>query len=138
MPTTTVAPSARASTVVSASLNQTFTKLDATLADLTTMGAGNVPQAGIDLGHPGTLCASLVVGAKTGTLTLDVVIETSSDNGVADAWRPASPSGAFTQATVAGTERKTFTVDRWVRANPTVGGSGTPTATFTVKGDKAL
>ncbi len=135
MPTVTVAPSARASTVVSATLNQTFSKLDATLADLATMGAGNVAQAGIDLGHPGTFCASLVVAAKAGTLALDVVLETSADNGGNDPWRSA---GAFTTATAPGTERKTFVVDRWVRANPTVAGSGTPTATFTVKGDKAL
>lgn len=71
----------------------------------------------------------LNVTAATGTLpTLDVTVETSNDN---SAWSVVGT--AFTQATGATTQRKSFSgLDRYVRITWVIGGTATPTFTFSV------
>ncbi len=79
-----------------------------------------------------TLAASAARTATANgtTPTLDVVIQTSHDG---TTWRTAH---TFTQATATGTQRASFTVDRFVRASWTVDGT-TPSFTFAVTGEAA-
>lgn len=73
----------------------------------------------------------LDVTAASGTSpTLDVVVQTSRD-GVT--WYTA---GTFTQATAVVTRRLVCPIDRFVRAQCTVGGT-TPSFTFTLSGELA-
>ena len=83
------------------------------------------------VGDRGTLRATLTATAKSGTNpTLDVKVQTSYDDVT---WRDVA---AFTQLTNTGTERKSFTgLDKYVRIVSTLGGSSTPTYTFSVVGD---
>jgi hypothetical protein len=85
----------------------------------------------IEPGDRGTLRLLLTVSAASGTTpTLDVSIETSFDGQTG--WRSM---GAFTQATAAGSQRKSFSgADRFVRATATIGGT-TPSFTFSVNGE---
>jgi hypothetical protein len=72
---------------------------------------------------------TLDVTVRSGTTpTLDVTIQTSADG---TAWRTA---GTFTQATAVTSERKSFNLDRYVRAAWTIGGT-TPSFTFSVIGE---
>lgn len=85
----------------------------------------------VEVGDKGTARVLLDVTARSGTTpTLDVVIQTSHDG---TAWRTAH---TFTQATAAGQQRASFTIDRFVRATWTVGGT-TPSFTFSIKGEAA-
>jgi len=82
----------------------------------------------IELGDRGTLRLVLDVTAVSSADTLDVAIETSRE-GVT--WYSA---GTFTQVTAVSTQRKTFVIDRFIRANYDVGGSAISIA-FTLKGE---
>lgn len=87
--------------------------------------------AAVELGDKGTVRALLAITAASGTTpTLDVVIQTSHDGAT---WRTAH---TFTQATAIGQQRASFTVDRFVRAAWTVGGT-TPSFTFAMTGEAA-
>lgn len=82
------------------------------------------------VGDCGVLRCSLTSTAVSGTSpTLDTVVQTSPDNST---WYSA---GSFTQVTGAGTERKCFAVDRWVRFSHTIGGSSTPKVTASIDGE---
>lgn len=83
-----------------------------------------------ETGRRRTLALVLAITAASGTSpTLDVVVQTSRDGGT---WYTA---GSFTQATTTGTQRKTFALDRYVRLQWTIGGSDTPTFTFSASGE---
>ncbi len=90
-------------------------------------------DSGVEVGCKGDLILDLVIASRSGTNpTLDVTIETSSDNGSADTWRTL---GTFAQQTAGGTTRKNFPgADNYVRANWTIGGTATPTFTFNIGG----
>lgn len=85
------------------------------------------------LGDRGTVRLKLDVTAENDAATaetLDVSIQTSFDG---TTWRAVA---AFAQITNVGNERKSFTgIDRYIRAVYTVGGTGGPSFTFTVKGE---
>lgn len=85
------------------------------------------------LGDRGTVRLLLDVTAENDAATaetLDVSIQTSFDNVT---WRAVA---AFTQATGVTSERKSFTgIDRYIRAVYTIGGTGGPSFTFTIKGE---
>ena len=85
----------------------------------------------IDVADRGVLCLTLDVASRSGTNpTLDVTIQTSADNST---WRTL---GTFAQKTAAGSERKSFAgCDRYVRASWAIGGTSTPTFTFSVAGE---
>jgi hypothetical protein len=90
---------------------------------------------GVELGDKGTVRLLLVITAVAGTNpTLDITIETSSDNGVADAWRSM---GTFAQQTATTTGVwKTFSgADRYVRSRRTIGGTGSPSFTYSITGE---
>jgi len=97
---------------------------------ITTSAAGSVVLAPM---NKGTLRAALAVTAASGTTpSLTVTVQTSYDAGSSDAWRTVA---AFTAATAAGTERKSFPgLDRYVRLNYTVSGTN-PSITFGVSGE---
>ena len=82
----------------------------------------------------GTIRLKLDVTAASGTTpTLDVQLQTSSDNGVSDSWRSLGP--AFTQATgVTHQYTSVGGVDRFVRASYTIGGT-TPSFTWSLIGE---
>jgi hypothetical protein len=79
-----------------------------------------------------SLALSLAVSAHAGTApTLDVIVETASDDQGAD----SRQVGAFTQKTANVTERKSFAgLDKFYRVAWTVGGTAGPTFTFSVSG----
>ena len=97
-------------------------------AALTASAAGT----GFEVADRGTLRLTQTVTAASGTTpTLDTAVQTSRDNGVADAWRTIA---SFSQKTGAATERKCFSgCDHFVRLNHTVGGT-TPSFTVTYTG----
>lgn len=90
-------------------------------------------SAGVELADKGTVRLTLAVTAASGTTpTLDITIETSSDNGVSDSWRSL---GTFTQATGTTTAYKSFGgCDRYVRSRRTIGGT-TPSFTYSITGE---
>lgn len=82
----------------------------------------------------GTVRLALVITAVSGTSpTLDITIETSSDNGVTDAWRSM---GTFAQqtATTTGVWKTLSGADRYVRSRRTIGGT-TPSFTYSITGE---
>ena len=82
------------------------------------------------VGDRGALRVTLLTTALSGTApTLDTTVATSPD-GVA--WYAA---GVFWQVTAPGAQRRTFTVDRWVRFDHVLGGSGSPSVTAGVEGE---
>jgi hypothetical protein len=91
----------------------------------------NGSAAGVECGSHHALRLSLAVTAVSGTsATLDITIETAQDNAT---W---STVGTFTQATGVSTQRKVFAaLDRFVRARWVIGGSATPTVTFSLTGE---
>jgi len=74
------------------------------------------------------------VTAASGTSpTLNVTLQTSSDNGVSDSWRTLG--SALTQATGVTSQYVSFGgVDRFVRASYTIGGT-TPSFTWSLIGE---
>jgi len=92
----------------------------------------SVAGTGAEIADAGVLRLTQTVTAATGTTpTLTTDVQTSRDNGVADAWRTVA---SFTQKTAASTERKCFAgCDHYVRLNHTVGGT-TPSFTVTYTG----
>jgi hypothetical protein len=91
-------------------------------------------DAGVEVGAAGTVRLKLDVTAVSGTNpTLDVTVQTSFDNGVTDTWRTL---GTFAQKTGVSAERKTFSgCDRWVRTQRTIGGTASPSATYSITGE---
>jgi hypothetical protein len=95
-------------------------------------------SAGVELDDKGTVRLTLDIAAVAGTNpTLDVTIETSSDNGVNDAWRAL---GTFVQqtavATGANAVRASFGgCDRYVRARRVIGGTAGPSFTYSITGE---
>jgi hypothetical protein len=90
---------------------------------------------GVELGDKGTVRAVLVITAVAGTNpTLDITVETSSDNGVTDAWRSL---GTFAQqtATTTGVFKSFGGCDRYVRSRRTIGGTGSPSFTYSIVGE---
>jgi hypothetical protein len=106
--------------------------------DVTVLASGAVTatgqSTGVDVGGAGTLRAQVQVSAATGTTpSLTVTIQTSHDNGSADAWRTAG--AAYSALTAAGNSPyQCFVVDRYVRVSYTVSGT-TPNITFAVVGE---
>lgn len=108
--------------------------LPAAVRSITAQAAGTVNGGAFSTEDVSTIVAALYVTAKTGTITLDVKLQTSDDQGVADAWADVS-GGAFAQQTAVGnTVPKTFTglkaFCRWVFV---VAGT-TPVVTADVRG----
>ena len=107
---------------------------DIVLAPLALRGDAEATGTELELGDRATVRLALTVTAKAGTPTLDVTIETSHD-GVT--WYEA---GAFDQlsdpaVTTPLVVRGVFAVDRFVRAKWEVGGSDTPSLTFSLDGE---
>lgn len=105
-------------------------------APLVAQAAGTVNGAAFSTEDVNTIVAALYVTAKTGTITLDTKLQTSDDQGVADAWADVA-GGAFAQQTAVGnTVPKAFTglkaFCRWVQ---TVAGT-TPVVTSDIRGYK--
>ena len=93
----------------------------------TASGNGSVVE---ETAHRRTLALILAITAVSGTNpTLDVTVQTSRDGST---WYTAGP---FTQATATGTQRKVFALDRYVRLAWTIGGTDTPTFTFSASGE---
>jgi len=84
----------------------------------------------VELGDRGVLRLDLSITVVSGTTpTLDVTIETSSDQSV------ARQLGTFSQKTGVGSERKSFAgCDRFARAVLTIGGTS-PSFTASVAGE---
>lgn len=89
--------------------------------------------AWIDVGNAHTLRLDLTITANSGTdETLDVTIQTRRDAN--DTARTLGT--AFTQATDDTDQRKVFAgLDRQVRASTVIGGTNTPSFTFSVAGE---
>lgn len=81
-------------------------------------------------GDCGVLRLSAVCSARSGTSpTMDVTVMTcDTKDGT------YYPAGTFTQFTAAGSQRKSFAVDRWVRLDLDVGGT-TPSFTMSFSGE---
>ena len=103
--------------------NKTFTLMTGTLLGATTTGqVVSMPEY-----KEGTAILSVTATAGTDE-TADVIIEHSADNSV---WVTHT---TFTQATAATTEVKTMAnFMQYVRPKFTIGGTATPTFTFTLK-----
>jgi hypothetical protein len=103
------------------------------LADAGTNLTATANGTGVEVGECGTACLTLTVSAHTaGGDTMDVTIQTSSDNGATDAWRTVA---SFAQNTDVGSERKSFSgLDRWVRYRAVLAGAGVD-VTFGISGD---
>ena len=102
--------------------------LECTVHESVSLSA-NTASSGFELGDRGTARLTLSVTVQVGT-SLDVAVETSSDNGATDTWRSI---GSFTQATTTTTQRKSFSgCDRFIRTNPTIVGGA---FTFSVAGE---
>jgi len=88
-------------------------------------------SAGVELGDKSTVRLDLAVTAASGTSpTLDITIEASPDNST---WTSV---GTFTQATGVTTQHKVFTgLDRYVRSRRTIGGTGSPSFTYSITGE---
>lgn len=88
----------------------------------------------LELGDRQTLRLLLNVTAASGTSpTLDVTVKTRRD--ASDAWRTVA---AFAQATGVGSERKCFSgLDREVKVDAAIGGTNTPSFTWSVTGEAA-
>ena len=87
---------------------------------------------GVELGDMDSLRLTLVVSAHAGTSpTLDVKLQTSEDNATwVDVASFAQQTGDTTGV------RKVFTgLDRFVRLAVTIGGTGSPSFTFTCAGE---
>lgn len=90
---------------------------------------------GMDVGGLPTLRAQVRVTNVTGgtSPTVTVTVQTSHDNGVADAWRTAGAAFAALDA-VGNSPYQCFVVDRYVRVSYAI--TGTPTGiTFSVEGE---
>lgn len=87
----------------------------------------------IEIGDRGSLRLTLDVTAVSGTSpTLDVEIETASDSSGSN----ANSLGSFTQKSAAGSQRLVFHgVDRFVRHRSVLGGSASPSVTFSLSGE---
>ncbi len=111
---------------------------DIVLADETAVGT--TTGSWVDVGEGRNMDLLLTWANVAGsTPTLDVTVETSRDKAVADAARAVnslSTAGAFAQkTTTSGTQIKNFgPTSRYVRVVGTVGGTSTPTYTWSVKG----
>lgn len=104
--------------------------------DLTLIPAGTVTGAGtgaaVELGNKSDFRAVSTVTAISGAgASLQVIIETSYDNGATDPWRTAA---TLTAQTTANTVRANAPIDRWIRGRWTLAGT-TPSATFSVSGE---
>lgn len=86
----------------------------------------------LEIADKGAVRLLLDVTAVTGTNpTLDVTIETSYDGSTG--W---TSLGTFTQNTAVSSQRKNFSgADRFVRASWVIGGTATPTFTFSIVGE---
>lgn len=107
---------------------------DVTLLAATALTATGT-STGKDVGGAGTLRCQVRVTAVSGTSTptVTVTVQTSHDNGVADAWRTAG--AAYTGITAIGVSPyQSFAVDRYVRVSYVVSGT-TPSLTTAVVGE---
>ena len=118
------------------------------VSDVVALAATNTKSAaattnftGIDFSkYDGTCKVTLDSTIGTGTSpTLDVKIQDSADstNGSDGTWADFSPSIAFVQVTNAAASQQAIglvanNARKWIRAVSTVGGSATPTFTFSV------
>lgn len=82
-----------------------------------------------ELGDKAVARLVLDVTAVSSGETVDVTVETSSDGST---WYSA---GTFTQVTGTGTERKTFAIDRYLRADFNLTSNGSPSVTLTLRGE---
>lgn len=106
-------------------------------ADLTLKASAAVTASGvgswIEVGDRGQARLTLTVTAVSGTSpTLDVDIETASDSSGAG----NTTLGSFSQKAAAGSQRLIFHgVDRFLRVKYVLGGSASPSVTFSVSGE---
>lgn len=97
-------------------------------ASVTTDGYSKV----VELGDRAVARLKLTVGAHSSADTLDVTIQCSRDG--VNNWYSV---GAFTQTSAAGSESKTFALDRFVRAKYDVTGSSVSIAVTSLEGEAA-
>lgn len=106
-------------------------------ADVTLKASAAVTASGvgswIEVGDRGQARLTLTVTAVSGTSpTIDVEVETASDSSGTN----NSTLGSFTQKAAAGSQRLIFHgIDRFVRVKYTLGGSASPSVTFSVSGE---
>ena len=94
----------------------------------------STPGTGLDISaYEGILAFTQIVGAVTGTSTLDAVIETSTviGSGYVTAKKTDGNNAAFAQIDNTSNHIETIFIDeaalkQFVRWNPTVGGAGSP------------
>jgi hypothetical protein len=99
------------------------------LADAKSVSGASGEGDAIEVGARGTLLLDLTVSALGAGTTLTVTVKTSAEG---TTWRTIA---AFTAATDAGTERKSFAgCDRYARADWALS-NGTTTATYSVSGE---
>lgn len=125
-----------------------YTKQNGKYADTRTVRLNPIEGATVtangksavhELGDRTVLRLNLLVSGVSGTSPqVTVKIETSYD-GVT--WRDVDSSPSFTQTAattgVTWDQRKTFVVDRFVRADYVISGSATPTVSLTLEGEAA-
>lgn len=110
---------------------------DIVLAPLALRDDAEATGTELELGDRATVRLALTVTAKAGTTpTLDVTIETSHD-GVT--WYEAGAFAQISDPTLTNplVVRQIFAIDRFVRAKWEVGGSGSPSLTFSLDGEAA-
>lgn len=133
MPNVIGALGARMNTNQAAGTNEAVAVFQVCLANESGM-VTTANELAVDLGAGGVLSADRVVTAATGTTpSATVIIQTSSDNGVLDAF---TTSHTFTAATAAGAQNVTAIVKRYVRVGTTITGT-TPSFDFKVTGEIA-
>ena len=130
MPNVVGPPGLRIDTIQAVGTNEAVPVFQVTLANEAGMTT-TANEAAVDLGAGGVLSLDRVVTAASGTApSMTVIVQTSSDNGVLDAY---ATSHTFSAATAAAAQNVTAIVKRWVRVGTTISGT-TPSFDFTVKG----
>lgn len=111
---------------------------DIVLAPLALRDDAEATGPELELGDRATVRLALTVTAKAGTApTLDVTIETSHDGAN---WYEAGSFGQVSDPNLTSgplVVRKIVAIDRFVRAKWEVGGSDTPSLTFSLDGEAA-
>lgn len=101
------------------------------LASSVTLTASAAGSA-VDIGDAATLRLDLVITAKAGTNpTLDIDVQSSPDGSTN--WVTVASFAQQTNTT-AGVHKVFGPCDRYVRINSTIGGTGSPSFTFSVTG----
>lgn len=108
--------------------------IDSDAAPVAVTQAASTNGSALALGASNLRLALNVTAASGTSPSLTVVVQTSSDGGVNDAWRSVLGT-AFTAATAVGEQYSCFAgLDRFVRVVTTISGT-TPSFTFTLSGE---